>query len=266
MVLPGEIADDQGSVEINDAGQLVLKIDPDPTAASTDDDLTTIELEIAALMENEETKIAAAKTHVQDDVRIHRDPAVRAPDLDRAGTMSTATVRRRPPWADATPFGPRSAAGSSVLAGWVATIRAPRKSTSPRRSSRLREPTGTTMRMMTPTTSWRDVTAANALEFTATQYPRDGDEADDVKGLKVIDELLDALSSADNLEDALDDGGDLPRREFLQRRVSGGHLRPPAFPDAGAVLINGPLALRRLAAGSDCQCGNRAGDGERRDR
>ena len=43
--------------------------------------------------------------------------------------------------------------------------------------------------------------------FSATDYPRDGSDADDVKGLATVDELLEALSSADDLEEALDDGG-----------------------------------------------------------
>ena len=51
------------------------------------------------------------------------------------------------------------------------------------------------------------VDAQGDPEFAENDYPRDGADADDVKGLAAIDELLDALSSADDLEEALDDGG-----------------------------------------------------------
>jgi hypothetical protein len=201
-MLPADGADnDQRKVAIDDDGQLVLTLDPDTNAAG--DDVTTIKVAIASLMENEETTIAG-DTHVAETIEFIENQrsvlegwiALDAVDGD-GSSMNTLEGR------DAVWIKIRNRIVGGNDAGTEGGDGA---------NSRIFMAPGDRNGDDTPNDEdnynfMAGVDAQGDPDYGENDYPRDGSDADDVKGLAEIDELLEALSSADDLEEALDDGG-----------------------------------------------------------
>ena len=199
-------AGDQQKVEINDDGELVLTIDPDTTA--TDSETSTIKIAIADLMDGEETTLAGA-THVAETIEFIEEQRsvlqgwIALDDVDGDGTSANTLAGRDAVW---TAIRNRIVGGADDgttggIGGENSRIFAAPGTGDDARAT----PTGRSNNNYNFMAG--DPDGSGDPTFSGTNYPRDGSDADDVKGLQTIDELLVALSSADDLEEALDDGG-----------------------------------------------------------
>ncbi len=197
-VLPAARGTDEGSVTIDDDGQLVLVIDPDTGTA--DSDLQTIELALSSLNMDAETT-DNGPTHIAETVEF----------IEQQRTVLEGWIAL-----DAT--SDEASNDTDTLAGRDAVWTAIRNRVIGENglggdASAIFSVPGDRWTQATNRTSDAYNFMAGGLDadgnptFTATDYPRDGTEADDVKGLATIDELLEALASADDLEDELEDGG-----------------------------------------------------------
>ncbi len=202
-VLPAAGTDgDQRSVTINDDGELVIKRDPDTNVEGSD--VTTIKLAISSFKLNDEKTIDDA-LHVTEVVKfIEQQKAVLEGWIaldetsDDDSNNTTTLTGRNAVWTAIR----NRLIGENGLGGTMSRI-----FTAPGDRNDVSTDGPANDGIDPYNLMAGGVDADGNPTFTNTDYPRDGADPDDVKGLSVIDEILEALSTADEFADALKDGG-----------------------------------------------------------